>query len=87
MGPHVRSPPGGRKRVFIIGGGNSAGQAAMFLADRARSVTVLVRQIVLVPSIRVEAETQVVSADGTDCLKAIKPGERGNLSFRMFRRG
>jgi thioredoxin reductase (NADPH) len=29
--------------VFIIGGGNSAGQGAIFLADYARSVTILIR--------------------------------------------
>jgi thioredoxin reductase (NADPH) len=29
--------------VFIIGGGNSAGQAAIFLAEYARSVTILIR--------------------------------------------
>ncbi|MFZ0591294.1 MAG: FAD-dependent oxidoreductase [Bryobacteraceae bacterium] len=31
------------KDIFIVGGGNSAGQAAIFYADYARSVTVLVR--------------------------------------------
>ena len=31
------------KDVFLIGGGNSAGQAAMFFANYARSVTLLVR--------------------------------------------
>jgi thioredoxin reductase (NADPH) len=29
--------------IFIIGGGNSAGQAAIFLAEYARSVTILIR--------------------------------------------
>ena len=29
--------------VFVIGGGNSAGQGAIFLADYARSVTILIR--------------------------------------------
>ncbi|BDI31748.1 hypothetical protein CCAX7_37990 [Capsulimonas corticalis] len=31
------------KDVFLIGGGNSAGQAAMFFADYARKVTLLIR--------------------------------------------
>ena len=31
------------KRVFIIGGGNSAGQAAMFFSDYAKEVHLLVR--------------------------------------------
>src|SRR5207302_2560285 len=29
--------------IFLIGGGNSAGQAAMFFADYARTVTILIR--------------------------------------------
>jgi thioredoxin reductase (NADPH) len=82
----TEAPTVAGKRVFIIGGGNSAGQAALFFANYASSVTVLVRgedlkrtmsqylidQIALVPGIRVETETQVVSAHGTECLKAIE---------------
>ena len=30
-------------RVFVVGGGNSAGQAAVFMAQFAASVTLLVR--------------------------------------------
>jgi len=73
------------KRIFIVGSGNSAGQAALFFASYASSVTMLVRgddlkhsmsqylidQIAQVPGIRVETETQVVSADGADCLQTI----------------
>ena len=84
------------KRVFIIGGGNSAGQAALFFADYASSVTMLVRgedlkrsmsqylidQIALAPGIRVETETQVVSADGTDYLKAIETRKTGEAVIR-----
>jgi thioredoxin reductase (NADPH) len=80
------------KRVFIIGGGNSAGQTALFFANYASSVTMLVRsedlkrsmsqylidQIALVPRIQVETGTQVVSADGTDCLKTINTRKEGN---------
>jgi thioredoxin reductase len=82
----TEAPTVAGKHVFIIGGGNSAGQAALFFAAYASSVTVLVRgedlkrsmsqylidQIALAPGIRVETETQVVSADGTDYLKAIE---------------
>jgi len=59
------------KRVFIIGGGNSAGQTALFFANYASSVTMMVRnedlkrsmsqylidQIALVPRIQVETGT------------------------------
>jgi len=84
------------KRVFIIGGGNSAGQTALFFANYASSVTMLVRnedlkrsmsqylidQIALVPRIQVETGTQVVSADGTDCLKTINTRKEGNPVIR-----
>jgi thioredoxin reductase (NADPH) len=84
------------KRVFIIGGGNSAGQAALFFANYASSVTILVRgddlknsmsqylvdQIALVPGIRVETETQVVSAHGTEYLKAIDTRKKGEPVVR-----
>jgi thioredoxin reductase (NADPH) len=87
----TEAPTVAGKRVFVIGGGNSAGQAALFFADYASSVTVLVRgedlkrgmsqylidQIALAPGIRVETETQVVSADGTDHLKAIETRKTG----------
>jgi thioredoxin reductase (NADPH) len=41
----------------------------------------LIDQITLVPRIQMETETQVVSADGTDCLKAIRTQKAGALSF------
>jgi thioredoxin reductase (NADPH) len=81
------------KRVFIVGGGNSAGQAALFFANYANSVTMLIRgadlrrtmsqylidQIALVPDIHVETETSVASVDGTDYLETIctRKGDSG----------
>lgn len=84
------------KHVFIVGGGNSAGQAALFFASYASSVTMLVRgenlkhsmsqylidQIALAPGIRIETETQVVSADGTDCLETICTRKKGKPVIR-----
>jgi thioredoxin reductase (NADPH) len=81
----AEAPTVAGKQVFIIGAGNSAGQAALFFANYASSVTMLVRgedlnrsmsqylidQIALVPRIRVETETEVVSAHGEEYLKAI----------------
>jgi len=92
----TEAPTVAGKRIFIIGGGNSAGQAALFFANYASSVTMLVRgedlkrsmsqylidQIALVPRIRVETETQVVSADGTDCLKTIDTRKKGEPIIR-----
>jgi thioredoxin reductase (NADPH) len=74
------------KKVFIVGGGNSAGQAAMFLSSYAAEVKVLVRgeglklsmsqylidQIASKANIRVLPFTQIVSADGDDRLERIE---------------
>ena len=71
--------------VFVVGGGNSAGQAAMHLSRFARSVTILVRRTGLSetmsqyligeienePRITVEGRTQVVDAGGKSRLESI----------------
>ncbi|MBF6488975.1 FAD-dependent oxidoreductase [Nocardia otitidiscaviarum] len=71
--------------VYIVGGANSAGQAAVFLSHNARTVHILVRaasleasmshyliqQIEQIPNIKVHTRTEVVSADGDDHLERI----------------
>lgn len=71
--------------VFIVGGGNSAGQAAMHLARFAASVTILVRRAGLEatmsqylideiehsPNITVEGRTRVVDAGGEPDLETL----------------
>ena len=71
--------------VHIVGGGNSAGQAAMFFANHARSVTILVRgeglkqsmsrylvdQLLTRSNIDVLIRTEVVTAHGETSLEAI----------------
>ena len=71
--------------VFLIGAGNSAGQAALFFSRHARSVTLIVRaesltssmsqylidQIAARSNVRVETRSEVVSAHGEDRLEAI----------------
>ncbi len=71
--------------VYIVGGANSAGQSAVFLARGAKSVTILVRgrslersmshylikQIEDVPEITVRTCTEVVQAHGTDHLERL----------------
>ncbi len=71
--------------VYIVGGANSAGQAAVYLARTARSVTMLVRgdsleksmshylvqQVAGIPAIRVRTCTEVAEAHGTDHLERL----------------
>ncbi|MGA3027147.1 MAG: FAD-dependent oxidoreductase [Bryobacteraceae bacterium] len=77
--------------VFIVGGANSAGQAAMNFSRYAREVVMLVRgeslsitmskylvdDIAKTPNIRVECGCQVVEAHGTDRLEAISIARGG----------
>ena len=71
--------------VYIVGGANSAGQAAVYLARGARSVTILVRgpsliksmshylieQVENVPNIKVRTCTEVVGARGDGHLEGL----------------
>jgi thioredoxin reductase (NADPH) len=71
--------------VYIVGGANSAGQAAVYLARTARSVTILVRapslrtsmshyliqQIEDIPAISVRTCTEVIAAEGSDHLERL----------------
>lgn len=73
------------KRIFIVGGGNSAGQAAMALANYARTVTLLVRgdslttsmsqyliaQLAGKTNIRVETRSSILSVSGQNVLRSL----------------
>jgi thioredoxin reductase (NADPH) len=73
------------KDIFLVGGGNSAGQAAMFFSRYARSVTImcrgsgvertmsqyLIEQIRSVPNIREEPRTTLEAVDGDARLERI----------------
>ncbi len=79
--------------VYIVGGANSAGQAAVFFARTARSVTIVVRgdslersmshyliqQIAALPNVRVRTCSEVVGASGSDHLERLRiaDGEAG----------
>jgi thioredoxin reductase (NADPH) len=81
------------EQVCVIGGANSAGQAALHLAKFAAKVTLLVRgdsleaamsdylirQLQASPNIAVRLRTQVVDGQGTDRLEALvlENGEAG----------
>ncbi|MDE1178300.1 MAG: FAD-dependent oxidoreductase [Edaphobacter sp.] len=72
--------------VFVVGGGNSAGQTALNLASRVRKVTMLVRgdslkhtlsqylidHIRHTPNIEVRTQSALTAIDGKDNLEAIR---------------
>ncbi|GAA0355109.1 FAD-dependent oxidoreductase [Actinoallomurus spadix] len=73
------------KDVYIVGGANSAGQAAVFFSHHARSVTLLVRgpnlersmshylieQLRDLPNVRVRVRTTVEAVDGDEHLERV----------------
>ncbi len=78
-GPATEAPAMAGRDVFVIGGANSAGQAALHLAEYARAVTVVVRasslaagmshylvqQVETAPNIAVRLETEVIGGAAT----------------------
>jgi thioredoxin reductase (NADPH) len=74
------------KRIHLIGGGNSAGQAAMFFSNFADVVTILVRgaglsatmsqylidQLAIRPNVTIETHTELVRANGTEHLTGLE---------------
>jgi thioredoxin reductase (NADPH) len=87
--------------IHIVGAGNSAGQAALFFSEHARSVTVLYRgdslaksmsqylvdQLAARPNIDVRFRAEVVAAHGDDALEAIDVGTRGGEERERLRSG
>ena len=76
------------RRVHLIGGGNSAGQAALKFSSYAESVTMLVRgpslaasmsqylidQLAAKENVTIECQAEVISVEGADHLEAINLG-------------
>jgi len=76
--------------VYIVGGANSAGQAAVFFSRTARSVTIVVRgdslersmsmylieQLKQLPNVRVRTNSEVVGASGDDHLERVRIADR-----------
>ena len=79
-GPASEAPTTVDEQIHVVGGANSAGQAALHLAEYAREVTLvvrgdslekgmshyLVRQIEVTPNIEVRLETEVVGGSADD---------------------
>ncbi|HEY3648014.1 MAG TPA: FAD-dependent oxidoreductase [Streptosporangiaceae bacterium] len=90
------APAMASRKTFVIGGGNSAGQAAMHLAKWAEQVTVLVRadsladsmsdylirEIDAAPNIDVIYGVQVVDGTGTDHLESLVLEDRRTRTRR-----
>jgi thioredoxin reductase (NADPH) len=76
--------------IYIVGGANSAGQAAVFFAQTARSVTIMVRgqslersmshyliqQIADLSNVQVRTCSEVVGASGSDHLERLRIADR-----------
>jgi thioredoxin reductase (NADPH) len=87
--------------IHLIGAGNSAGQAAMFFADHARSVTLVVRgdaleksmshylveQIRSKPNIQVALHSEVQALHGDKRLEAIDLADRRSSVVRRLASG
>jgi len=86
------------KDVYLVGGGNSAGQAAMFFANYARSVSLVVRaqsltksmsqylidQLATKGNVRVVPDSEVVAVDGTEHVEAIILANRRTDAQQTF---
>lgn len=82
---HLEAQLCGGEEVIVVGGGNSAGQAAVFLAQTTRRVYVLVRsdglagtmsrylirRIEETPNIELHTNTEVVALEGSDHLERV----------------
>jgi thioredoxin reductase (NADPH) len=88
------------EELVVVGGGNSAGQAAVFLAQTAKRVHMLVRSAGLAesmsrylirrieenPRIVLRTKTEIVSLEGAEHLERVFwRGESGNIESRNIR--
>eukprot|EP01037_Dinobryon_pediforme_P007905 gene7905-7973_t len=73
------------KEVYVIGGGNSAGQGAVYLSKYASNVYIIIRrdslsytmsayliqQIENIPNIHILTDTEIAEAKGSNCLETL----------------
>src|SRR6476661_6176808 len=81
----IEAPSYQEKHVYVVGGANSAGQAALYFADYARQVSILVRgealeksmssylieEIASRDNIDVQTQTEVIECLGADQLEQL----------------
>ena len=96
-GPVSEAPAVSGKDVYVVGGGNSAGQAALYLARYARRVTLvvrgqsleagmshyLIREIEVTPNLDVRTGTAVVGGGGEGRLQELVLRERGGSEQKV----
>ena len=84
-GPASEAPAMAEREVYVVGGANSAGQAALHLSEYARRVTLVVRadslaagmshylvqQVEATPNIEVRLRTEVVGGGGEGALERL----------------
>lgn len=82
---HIEAQMCHRKKVIVIGGGNSAGQAAVYLSKHAEHVSILIRgeslassmsdyliqRIERLPNVELLTHTEVVSVHGEEKLESV----------------
>jgi thioredoxin reductase (NADPH) len=85
-GPATEAPAMAGREVFVVGGANSAGQAALHLAEYARQVTLVVRadslaagmshylvqQVEAASNIEIRLRTEIVAGDGEEWLELLQ---------------
>jgi len=90
-GPASEAPALAGKEAYVVGGANSAGQAALHLADYARRVTLVVRapslgarmshylvhELEAAPNVEVRLETEVIGGGGDGHLEYLELRSRG----------
>jgi thioredoxin reductase (NADPH) len=83
---HLEAQLCGANEVVVVGGGNSAGQAAVFLAQSSRHIYILVRGDTLAesmsrylirrieesPKITLQTNTEVIALEGSDRLERVQ---------------
>src|SRR6185369_17946656 len=95
---HLESQLCGDQEVVVVGGGNSAGQAAVFLAQTARTVYMvvradqlaqtmsrhLIRRIEETANIQLLTNTEITSLGGNDHLEEVewRDGKTGEATKR-----